>query len=248
MAAIPSNVEKSTRAPANGNESSETQHAKVDSVESATPDRSPVAHDILPVPGALEPLFPQGGLTRGQATACTRGSALAAILAAVTAAGHTVGIVGGARLGLLAMSEMGADLQRIYLVEPTAEELWTAVSILLEGLPVVVLDIDDLTVAPSRLRVIAAKMRNHRCALIVSGGRMRGIRPDLYIRTRPIRYHGIGMGRGRIQRTDFSIDSTSRPGQRRALELTCGDLGDGTVTWASPQPTPTSTRCVSRTA
>ncbi len=67
----------------------------------------------LPVPAALAPLLPDGGLSKGSVVAYTGASSLlAGLLAAVTESGGHAAVVGMPRLGLLAAVEMGAQLRR----------------------------------------------------------------------------------------------------------------------------------------
>lgn len=184
---------------------------------------------VLRVPGPLGAALPAGGLVRGQVTACSRGSVLAGLLAAVTAVGHAA-VIGRPTIGLLAAHEMGADLSRLAIVAPGQDPL-TVAGILATGLDLVVIDLDGLRVTPSQVRPLLGKAHQHGCALIISGRGVRGFPIDLDLDVRPVRYLGIGLGHGRVQGVHLEIGARQRgrPAQKSCVAVL--GTGTGTVDW-----------------
>ncbi|MCF8611706.1 DNA recombination/repair protein RecA [Gordonia sp. HY285] len=131
---------------------------------------------VLPVPDAMTPLFPRGGLSRGTVVASAGATTVPmAIIAETTRAGATVALVGLPRLNLAAAMDMGADLSRVAVVtEPGVDPLEVA-GVLLDGIDLVVLG-PELghgrmrgPVAPSRARVLAGRARKQSSTLLVLG-------------------------------------------------------------------------------
>ena len=82
----------------------------------ATPDLLPDSESLLPLPESLAGLLP-GGLPRGAVAVLTGARSLPlSMVAAVTAGGGHVAIVGCPEAGLLAAAEMGADLSRLAVI------------------------------------------------------------------------------------------------------------------------------------
>ena len=72
---------------------------------------------VLPAPAALAALLPKHGLARGTVTSVNGASSvLLSLIAAVTGSGKHASVIGLPKLGLLAATEMGADLNRCALV------------------------------------------------------------------------------------------------------------------------------------
>ncbi|WP_331761239.1 hypothetical protein [Nocardia sp. NBC_01377] len=188
-------------------------------------------HEVLAVPGALGEVLPAGGLVRGQVTACPRGSVLAGLLAAVTGAGRTAAVIGGRSLGLLSAHEFGARLDRLWVVEPGPDPL-AVLSILTEALDMVVLDVDDLTVTPAGGRPVLAKVRNHGCALVLSGRRIRGLRADLTLAARTVAYDGLGAGFGRVRAIHVMVSAGERGRAARTTHLVAAPAADGAMGWS----------------
>jgi hypothetical protein len=160
----------------------------------------------IPVPRPLAELLPHGALARGTALTVTgAGSMLVGIVAAATAAGHHVAIIGQPRFGLLAVHEQGGDLAKVAVIAGQGDSLEVA-SICLDGLDLVVTTLGGRDIPPTRSRALLARTRSHAAVLIatVTDGRMPGI--DLTIDSRTVGYGGIGRGRGRLR--SVSIDTT----------------------------------------
>ena len=98
---------------------------------------------VLPVVAPLASLLPAGGLRRGTTVAVTgtagATSLVLALLAAASAAGAWVGVIGRPDLGLVAAAEAGVALERVALVPYPGADLVAVAAALLDGLDVVVL-------------------------------------------------------------------------------------------------------------
>lgn len=206
-------------------------------VESAASPPSVAAADLLAVSGPLGSALPSGGLVRGQIVGCSRGSVLIGLLAAITGAGHSAAIIGPGRLGLLAAHEMGGRLDRIWSIDPsTSDDPFSLVSVLCDGLDLVILDVDGLHITPSRARPVQAKLRNRGAVLLVSGRGITGLRPDLDIGVRRRRYEGLGAGTGRVCGLHIEMAVSGRNIRPYTARLSLAAAGGGTVRWSKPTP------------
>ncbi|MEG8180269.1 hypothetical protein GZH49_17270 [Nocardia terpenica] len=190
--------------------------------------------ESLSVPSALVGLLPEGGVPRGSVIAYAGASSLlVGLLAAVTGAGGYAAAVGLPRLGLLAAAEMGARLERLAVVPDPGSDPVEIAAVLLDGLDLVVLGLNGLTVPPSRTRVLAARARSRGATLVVTGGTWSG--PTLRIATRVDGYEGLGRGCGRLRtvRLEVSVQSRSTPERRGTLTLQPHDEG---VEWIATHP------------
>ncbi|PPJ02555.1 hypothetical protein [Nocardia cyriacigeorgica] len=189
--------------------------------------------DVIGVDGGLGDLLPNRGLARGSTVACPRGVVLAGLLASATGPGQQpAAVVGGAQLGLVAVAEMGGDLSRLHLVDPTRADVVEVASVLLDGVPVVVVDVDRLTIPPPRWRGLAAKLRNHQGVLIVTSG-VRGARSDVEIEARPVAYGGFRRGGGgRVRDIHLEVEVRARRFPPRTGELALTPAG-GRLHWTT---------------
>ncbi|MEU7634285.1 hypothetical protein AB0C34_30665 [Nocardia sp. NPDC049220] len=179
----------------------------------------------LPVPAALAPLLPEGGLVKGSVVAYTGASSLlAGLLAAVTEDGGHAAVVGMPRFGLLAAVEMGAQLRRLAVVADPGPDPVEVAAVLLDGLDLVVLGLDGVAVPPARTRVIAARARNKGATLVVADGHWPGA--SLQLDARIAGYAGLGRGRGRLRSLDLAVEVRGKAGppRRGRLEL-CPNAG-----------------------
>ncbi|WP_058854745.1 hypothetical protein [Nocardia jinanensis] len=188
--------------------------------------------EILPVPAALAPLLPEGGLVKGTVVGYTgAGALLAGLLAAVTGPGGHAAAVGLPGLGLLAAAEMGARLDRIFVVADAGRDPVEVAAVLLDGMELVVLGLGGGTVAPARARVLAAKTRGKGATLIVTGGSWPA--PDLSLEAKVSGYTGLGAGSGRIRSIGLDIEVRAESGVPQRGRLVARPLG-GRVEWAAP--------------
>ncbi|MGB3521245.1 MAG: hypothetical protein WBA50_07185, partial [Mycobacterium sp.] len=135
---------------------------------------SPAADSVLPVPSLLAEVLPVG-LPRGTVAVLSGArSLMLSMVAAVTAAGGNAAIVGQPDLGLLAASEMGADLSRLAVIPDPGNDPVEVAAVLMDGMDLVVLGLGGRSVPPARTRVVLARARQRGCALLVSGGTWQG--------------------------------------------------------------------------
>jgi hypothetical protein len=133
-------------------------------------DLLPQSESLLPIPESLAELLP-AGLPRGSVAVLTGARSLPlSMAAAVTAAGGHVALVGHPDAGLLAATEMGADLSRLAVVpDPGADPVEVA-AVLLDGMDLVVLGLGGRVVTQSRARAVTARAQHKGCTLLVTGG------------------------------------------------------------------------------
>ncbi|MBD8506477.1 hypothetical protein HT102_08270 [Hoyosella sp. G463] len=163
----------------------------------------------LPVPAPLREAIPGGGLAHG--TACLFSGTplvLMGVLAEVTRAGGHAALLGLPELGLVAAAEMGADLRRIALVPHPGQDPAQIISVLLEGMDLVVIGPGSQGVAPARARAINARLRGKKTVLAVLGTEWPGARTTIAGHVR--RYAGVSRGRGRLRSHELLITVQGR--------------------------------------
>lgn len=137
------------------------------------------------------------------------------IVAAVTADGGHVAIIGQPDIGLLAAVEMGADLSRIAVIpEPGADPVEVA-AVLMDGMDLVVLGLGGRSVPPSRARAVVARARQRGCTLLVTDGNWEGASARLEAKVSGYDIAGAGDGApmpgcGRISRVRLAMRTRGR--------------------------------------
>ena len=101
-------------------------------------------------------------------------SLLLSMVAAVTAAGGNVAIVGQPDIGLLAAVEMGADLSRLAVIPDPGTDPVEVAAVLIDGMDLVVLGLGGRQVPQTRARAVVARARNKGCTLLVTDGDWQG--------------------------------------------------------------------------
>ena len=169
----------------------------------------PASESLLLAPDSLAGLLP-AGLPKGVVGVLTGARSLALnIAAAVTSAGGYVAIVGQPGLGLLAATEMGADLDRVAVVpDPGADPVEVA-AVLTDGMDLVVLGLRGRAVPPSRARAVTARARQRGCTLLVADGSWPGAAIRLDARVCGYDVSGAP-GFGRISRVRLSTRARTR--------------------------------------
>ncbi len=169
----------------------------------------PDSESLLLAPESLGGLLP-AGLPKGTVGVLTGARSLTlSIAAAVTAAGGFVAIVGQPGLGLLAATEMGADLDRVAVVpDPGADPVEVA-AVLTDGMDLVVLGLRGRAVPPSRARAVTARARQRGCTLLVADGDWPGAAIRLDARVCGYDLSGAP-GFGRISRVRLSTRARAR--------------------------------------
>ncbi|WP_052067938.1 hypothetical protein [Rhodococcoides fascians] len=226
LAAVPASTREPSMIPAVDDESPADRDTRSPAVRART-------LRTIPVPLPLAELLPRGALARGTVASVTgAGSVLVGLVAAASAAGHHVAIIGQPKFGLLAVHEQGGDLTRVALVDPgDPSTALDAASVCLDGLDLVVTTLGGRDVPPTRARALLARCRSHAAVLFVTDGRMPGI--DLSIQSRTVAVAGIEQGRGRLCSItiDTSVHGRGTPMRTGRYTLTAPTCGDQQTTW-----------------
>ncbi len=168
---------------------------------------------LLPVPGPLVPLMPDGGLRRGTVVHCTGEGALSltlAVLGAASAAGSWCGLVGVEDLGALAAAGYGVDLRRLVVVRAPAAQWAVAAGRLLEGFDVVTVEPPGRA-RPQAARSLVARARRQGAVLVVVGGRSSWPDPaDVRLEVGHPRWHGLDRGAGRLAGRRVTVEAHGR--------------------------------------
>lgn len=175
----------------------------------------PPQHDTAPtrlalaLPEHLQPAFPTAGLPQGSMVELcgARGPAVS-IIATVTRAGGSVAIIDTPTFGLLAAHEQGADLTRIALVPDSGDDPIAVISVLTEGMDLIVWTPGRTTCTPSVERGLAARLRTKQSTLIALGPGLR--RPDYRLEVNIANYRGITTGHGNLSGIETTIRSSGR--------------------------------------
>jgi hypothetical protein len=109
-------------------------------------------------------------------------SLLLGMVAAVTAAGGNVAIVGQPDIGLLAAAEMGADLSRLAVIPDPGTDPVEVAAVLIDGMDLVVLGLGGRRVPQTRARAVVARARLKGCTLLVTDGDWQGAQTRLAAR------------------------------------------------------------------
>ncbi|WP_163765119.1 hypothetical protein [Mycolicibacterium parafortuitum] len=186
----------------------------------ATPAAAPTSpsappDSLLPMPDSLAEVLPDS-LPRGTVAVASGARSLQlSMVAAVTAAGGHVAIIGQPDVGLLAAAEMGADLSRIAVIpEPGADPVEVA-AVLMDGMDLVVLGLGGRTVPVGRARAVVARARQRGCTLLVTDGDWQGASARLDARVSGYEIAGGRDGKptpgcGRISRVRLAMRARGR--------------------------------------
>lgn len=204
---------------------------------SAPPTPAPT-RPSLALPEHLQPAFPPAGLPRGSTVELlgARGPAIS-MVAAVTRTGGSVAIIDTPAFGLLAAHEQGALLDHIALIPDTGNDPIAVISILTEGIDLIVWTPGRAAFTPSVERGLAARLRTKHSTLLALGPGLR--RPDYRLEATATGFHGINDGAGYLSGTDTTIRSSGRnlaPTQTRIRIERVGQGLEGSVV-----PTETTT-------
>ena len=182
------------------------------------PDETPFGPgaDMLPAP------VPARGLVKGSVAVLSGARSLGLqLVAAATAAGEHVAIVGQPDIGLLAAVEMGADLSRIAVIPDPGPDPVEVAAILLDGLDLVMLALHGRAVPISRARAVTARARQKECTLLITDGDWQGASVRLDARVNCYDMAAAGPdgpvpGRGRITAVRLATRTSGRmPGRPR---------------------------------
>lgn len=173
----------------------------------------------LPVPPALAPLLPDG-LRRGATTSVLGSTSLAvAVLAAASASGAWVTVVGQPALGLLAAAQAGVDLTRLAVVPSPGADAATVLGALVDGMDVVVVGPQAALVDADRRR-LSARARERGAVLLAT---VAWPGADVILTVDPVGgqggWHGVGSGEGRLRTQQVRVARTGRRGAAVPLSL-----------------------------
>jgi hypothetical protein len=192
---------------------------------------------VGPNAAELGDLFPSGGLRRGS-TVVVRGSTalLLALLAVTTAAGSWAVVVGMSDLGLLAAAEFGVVLHRLVLVPRPGAELGAVAAALLDGVDLVVVATDGITLFQARganlARRLSARAR-HRGAVLLAFSSWPG-GADLELSCSAVSWSGLGVGHGCLAGRRITVTARGRGAATRPRRAVLSLPGDGTVAAQEP--------------
>ena len=168
------------------------------------------------VPGSVAPLLPGGVLPAGRVTTVSGSATLrVGLLAAATAAGARCAVVGWPELGVAAVAEQGGRLDCLALIPDPGPDPAAVVSVLLDGLDLVLLGPGVAAVAPSRARVLAGRVRAAGAVLLVGPGWPGA---ELTLAGRHCRYGGLGVGAGRLASVSTVVRCSGRAAPSRTAE------------------------------
>jgi hypothetical protein len=157
---------------------------------------------LLPLIGAIAPMFPDGGLRRGSVVGVSGSLGLTlAVIAGPSQAGAWCAAVGIPSLGLVAAAEAGVDLARFPLVASPVKELPTIVAALLDAFDVV------LVRMPGPNRRLEARARERGAVLVVDGPWPGA---DVRLTVASTTWEGLGDGHGHLVRRRLQVVATGR--------------------------------------
>jgi hypothetical protein len=185
---------------------------------------------LLPLLPALVPLLPAGGLPRGAVITVGvdgagsdgrgagpggrsgggAGTLAFALLAAASTLGSWCGAVGAGDPGILALAELGVDLDHLALV-PAPGSAWAEVAGLLIDDMDVVLVCPPGRVAPWVARRLAARARQRRSVLVVQVGR--GVwseGSDVQLTVEDASWEGVDRGHGHLRGRHVEVVTSGR--------------------------------------
>ncbi|WP_128645000.1 hypothetical protein [Rhodococcus sp. BS-15] len=208
------------------------------------PDHAPIAHEdpadvsaarplrSFPAPLPIRTLLPSGALARGTSLSVTGAlSVLTGLVAAASAAGHHVALIGQPRFGILAAVEQGARLDKISFIPAPGDDPLTVASICLDGIDLVVTTLHGRDIAPTRGRALLARMRSQAAVLVTTDGRLPGT--DFSIASKPVGVDGITLSRGRVRAVtiESSLHGRGTPMVTGRFELRAAV--NGSVEWTT---------------
>lgn len=154
--------------------------------------------DDLPLELTEQALVPRGTV----AVLSGARSLLLSMVAAATAAGGNVAIVGQPDIGLLAAVERGADLSRLAVIPDPGTDPVEVAAVLIDGMDLVVLGLGGRRVSQTRARAVVARARTRGCTLLVTDGDWQGAPTRLAARV-----------------CGYEITACNRPGFGRISEI-----------------------------
>jgi hypothetical protein len=191
-------------------------HQSHASTHAGPDDLLPDSETTLPIPQLLADVLPDA-LPRGTVAVLSGARSLPlSMVAAVTAAGGNVAIVGQPDIGLLAAAEMGADLSRLAVIPDPGTDPVEVAAVLMDGMDLVVLALGGRSVPLTRARAVVARAHQKGCTLLVTDGDWQGA--SIRLKAQVCGYEttpsGAGMpGFGRISKVRLRISGVCARGR-----------------------------------
>jgi hypothetical protein len=197
---------------------------------------SALVRHTLPVVGALEPLFPDGGMVRGTTVAvdATGGDGATSLaltmVAAASQAGSWVAVVGMGELGLGALKACGVDPGRVLLVDRVPAADWPrVVSALAAGVDVLVVAAPGRSGRPSGQsggsrsggsrsgglasgvgRRLATLARERGTVVVTMHWEIAGFEPGVRLEVVGSQWDGLDSGHGHLRRRQMTVERSGR--------------------------------------
>jgi hypothetical protein len=184
---------------------------------------APPGSQLLEVPTALDPLFPEGGIRRGSTVAVgpsSGGASLALLLAGEVSRTGWVAAVGLPSIGPVAAVELGVRLDHLALVPFPGEQWHVVVASLLDGVEMVLLD-PGVRARAGDARRLSARARERGAVMVLVDVPGWPQAPDICLTaTQPV-WEGLGHGHGRLWSRRLEVISS---GRRAAARMRRGSI------------------------
>ncbi|WP_207947809.1 hypothetical protein [Occultella glacieicola] len=185
---------------------------------------------VLPVPPALAPLFPYGGIRRGTGVQVTGSTSLLLRLAAAAGgAGAWCAVVALPDVGLAAAAEAGLPLDRVVVVPRPGPDSPSVVGALVDGFDVLVLG--DCTALADRDRRLLASRARTRGSVLLTTTPWPG--SELVLDAGDRVWRGVGRGAGVLRTEEITVVAYGR-GVAAARPVRIR-IGPGGVETAAPE-------------
>ncbi|MFC4556429.1 hypothetical protein [Georgenia faecalis] len=197
------------------------------------PEAPALDERLLPVPAALLPLFPAGGLRRGSVVQVSGSTSLLLALAAAAGQEAWSALAALPDVGLQAAAEAGLDLARVVMVPRPGPDAPAVLGALVDGFDVLVVG-DCRALSDRDRRLLGSRLRSRESVLLTT-------RPwpgsDLVLQADQGKYHGLGHGWGVLQGREMTVRARGRAlGAGRTVHVRAGAGGLEPV--APPDGTP----------
>lgn len=170
----------------------------------------------IPTHPAIAGLLPGGAMRAGAVYSLGPSAALTiAMLAEPSRAGLWTAVVGMPDFGVEAAHEAGVRLDRLVLVPRPGEHWISAVGVLAEVMGVIAVRAPR-GAAPGALDRLGARLRQHGCALLVTGSALPG---DARLTVDGSRWLGIGRGHGLLAERELTVRASVGAGRPRTATL-----------------------------
>jgi hypothetical protein len=182
----------------------------------AVAERSPARGELLPVLPALRAVVPGGGLRPGSVVGVGGDAALGlALLAGVCRHGGWCAAVGLPDLGVVAAADMGADPERLLLVDEPGTRWHDVLAALIEAVDLVLVRPPEPPSAPVARR-LTALARRHGSVIAVATGEVAWQGSAFRLEIEASEWTGLGQGHGRLRARRALVAAHGRGAPERA--------------------------------